>query len=70
MSRKDYELLAKAIYGSLIQSGSLEAQDHFIDQHRMTARHIGMALERSNPRFDREKFMKACGVVVLTNTGV
>lgn len=70
MSRKDYEILAKAIYGSLIQSGSLDWQDRFIEQHKVTARHVAIALERTNPRFDREKFMKACGVVVLTNTGV
>lgn len=68
MSRKDYELIARAIYGSLIQSGSLESQDRFIDQHRMTARHVANALERENPRFDRDRFIEACGV--LTNTEV
>ena len=62
MTRKDYELIAKAIYGSLIQSGSLEWQDRFIEQHRITARHVATALERTNPRFNREKFIDACGV--------
>jgi len=66
MTKKDYELIAKAIYGSLIQSGSLEWQDRFIEQHRITARHVANALERTNPRFNRDKFMDACGV--LTNT--
>lgn len=61
MSKKDYELIARAIYGSLLQSGSLEDQDRFIDQHRITARHVANALERSNPRFNREKFIEACG---------
>jgi hypothetical protein len=66
MTRKDYELIAKAIYGSLIQSKSLDWQDLYAEQHRITARHIANALERSNPRFNRDKFMEACGV--LTNT--
>jgi len=66
MSKKDYELIAKAIYGSLIQSGSLEWQERFTEQHRITARHIANALERTNPRYDRERFLTACGV--LTNT--
>jgi|DEB0MinimDraft_3_1074331.scaffolds.fasta_scaffold13059_5 hypothetical protein len=68
MSRKDYELIARAIYGSLIQSGSLESQDKYADQHRLTARHVANALERTNPRFDRDRFIEACGV--LTNTEV
>jgi hypothetical protein len=62
MGKKDYELIAKAIYGSLIQSGKLEWQDRFIEQHKITARHVAVALERDNPRFDRDRFMAACGV--------
>lgn len=70
MSKKDYELIAKAIYGSLIQSCSLEWQDRFIEQHKITARHVAIALERSNPRFNRDKFMAACGVQNCTQGGV
>ena len=70
MTKKDYELVAKAIYGSLIQSGSLEWQDRFIEQHKITARHVAIALERSNPRFNRDKFMAACGVQNCTQGGV
>ena len=62
MTKKDYELLAKAIYGSLIQSYSLDWQDRFIEQHKVTARHVAIALERTNPRFDRARFLEACGV--------
>ena len=69
MTRKDYEVIAKAIYGSLIQSGKLSWQDHYFDQFRMTARHVANALERDNPRFEREKFLMACGAPsVLPNT--
>ncbi len=62
MTKKDYELIAKAIHVSLIWSGSLEAQDRFIEQHRMTAGYVADALERTNPRFNKDKFMAACGV--------
>ena len=75
MTKKDYELIARAIYRSLIsprrkspQSGSLESQDKYADQHRLTAQHVANALERENPRFDRDRFIEACGV--LTNTEV
>jgi hypothetical protein len=44
MTKKDYEVIAKAIYGSLIQSGKLEWQDRFIEQHKITARHVAVAL--------------------------
>jgi hypothetical protein len=66
MTKKDYELIAKAIYGSLIQSYSLDWQDRFIEQHKITARHVAVALERDNPRFDRDRFMAACGVSIDT----
>ena len=62
MTKKDYELIAEAIYGSLIQSCSLDWQDRFIEQHRTTARRVALALERNNPRFNREKFINAGGI--------
>lgn len=62
MTRKDYELIAKAIYGSLIQSCSLEWQDRFIEQHKMTAGYVANALGQDNPRFNRDRFMAVCGM--------
>ncbi len=62
MSRKDYELIARAIYGSLIQSGKLDAQDCYIEQYKMTTKRVAEALEYTNPRFDKGKFFAACGV--------
>jgi len=62
MTKKDYELIAEAISASLIQSYILEWQDHFTEQHRTTARRVAVALERTNPRFNRSKFMDACGI--------
>lgn len=70
MTKKDYELLAKAIYGSLIQSGKLEAQDHYIEQFKITTWHVADALERNNPRFDRDRFISACGVPLISGVEV
>lgn len=58
MTRKDYELIARAIAGSAM-SIPTDAQ---IVQRRFTATMVADALASDNPRFDREKFLKACGV--------
>lgn len=62
MTKKDYELIAKAVYGSRMQSDKLEWQDRFNEQHQMTARWLANVLGTTNPRFDRDRFMAACGV--------
>ena len=66
MTRKDYVLLAQAI-ASLravypqqpIESGRDAGFDHGTKQ---AAQYIAAALASENPRFDRERFLKACGV--------
>ena len=61
MTRKDYALIADAIknakaasadYGSsaMAENGAWEA-----------ARYLAIALRRNNDRFDRARFMEACG---------
>lgn len=67
MTRKDYEVIAKAIKGSLILSGKMEWQDHYVKQYRMTAERIADALERDNERFDKTRFMSACGIYPVSN---
>ncbi len=62
MTRKDYIALADAIRFSLpIEENSAEylAQFHGV---RRTAFSISDVLARDNSRFDRERFLKACGV--------
>lgn len=64
MTRKDYVLIAQAIkserdkvaaYGELLAgNAALSAVEH-------TARSVACALSQDNMRFDRERFMRACG---------
>lgn len=63
MTRKDYELIAEAI------KSAYDAIDHKADGGVMqmwgvekAAQSIAWALTDSNTRFDRDRFIKACGV--------
>lgn len=57
MTRKDYELIAAAIKATKPPSHHQAADQ----QHEWTASTLADALGRDNPRFDRERFIKACG---------
>lgn len=54
MSRKDYEALAAAIADANGEPNDLETV-------RDVAEHIADALQADNPRFDRGRFLGACG---------
>jgi hypothetical protein len=56
MTRKDYQLIAEvfANLGQIIDIKETVAVD--------LARNLADALETDNPRFDRDRFLKACGV--------
>jgi hypothetical protein len=58
MTRKDYELIARSIF---IDRESLqeESQRQTAD---LIARGLAEQLEAMNPRFDRARFLSACGV--------
>jgi hypothetical protein len=56
MTRKDYELIAGvfANFGKMVELEETIGAD--------IARNLADALEGTNPRFNRELFLKACGV--------
>jgi hypothetical protein len=56
MTRKDYQLIAEvfANLGQIIDIKETVAVD--------LARNLADALETDNPRFDRARFLEACGV--------
>lgn len=54
MTRKDYELIAKAVK----QAGERTTGIAGVVQ---VAAELANALQTDNPRFDRERFIKACG---------
>lgn len=53
MTKKDYELIAEVIATSWHGNGELKF--HLADN-------MANALETTNPRFNREMFLTACGV--------
>lgn len=56
MTRKDYELIATIIAAMPTFAATLR------DQKESTARQFADRLASDNPRFDRDRFLKACGV--------
>ena len=60
MTRKDYELIAAATRDAL-HSARPWSEDKE-EGIRLTARSIADALAADNPRFDRSRFLAACGV--------
>ena len=56
MTRKDYQLIADvfANFGKMIELEETIGAD--------LARNLADALQADNPRFDRDRFLTACGV--------
>ena len=69
MTRKDIELIAKAMASVAISAPTkpaASASEHFNEGYtsglKWAAESLADALELDNPRFDRERFLTACGV--------
>lgn len=72
MTKKDYELIAKAVrqYGDYLRESMANGMnDEILDKNldRIQASNtiildLSNALQASNPRFDRNKFLEACGI--------
>lgn len=58
MTRKDYELIAAALKDARLPDPSSQ---HAI-QHELCCKDVAYALQSDNPRFDRTRFLKACGL--------
>ena len=52
MTRKDFELTAQVVAGSALGR----------EERRHIANSFADRFEQINPRFDRAKFLKACGI--------
>lgn len=72
MTRKDYVLISKALrlqvdqLNGCIGRCSLQARDMLINQRIgvfASAEQLADDLASENPRFDRARFLQACGVV-------
>lgn len=60
MTRKDYEQVAGAIRRELDESGLLKGEQEYHRMQRLAQRLADM-FAFDNPRFDRARFMRACG---------
>jgi hypothetical protein len=68
MTRKDYILIAEALTRALVRARAIAHDEpETAPQHRAVgvfyaAEWLSEMLARDNPRFDRERFLKAAGV--------
>ena len=65
MSKKDYEMIADLLRSELeqieqCQEGSYKDGQKF--EATLIANRLSYALKAANPRFDRARFLKACGI--------
>jgi hypothetical protein len=56
MTRKDYELIARSLY---VDRDFLEKEDKWVADYIIKG--LCEQFEAMNPRFDRNKFLEACG---------
>lgn len=61
MTRKDFELIAAALKASKIAPELTDAPLTAHLQFVFTCRTVATELATTNPRFDRERFLNACG---------
>lgn len=62
MTKKDFELIARAMREGRTYVGTDFAADRESDLHTLCCYRLADALATTNPRFDRAKFLQACGV--------
>ena len=65
MTKKDYELIAGAFRAAIAArhlGPYFEPHPSIYTEARFHACFVADALASDNPRFDRERFLKACGV--------
>ena len=55
MTKKDYTLIASAVYSALIDGADPQ-------ELRGVASHLANKLQADNNKFNRAKFLEACGV--------
>lgn len=66
MTRKDYVAIAAAIKEARLAAGVVQISNppkgRAVDGVDRAANAVAWVLGHDNPRFDRERFLKACGV--------
>ena len=63
MTRQDFNYLADLLKCTWPHNGDTEHCQHEREQqHRYVVREMAEWLRATNPRFDRERFLQACGM--------
>jgi hypothetical protein len=62
MTRKDYVLIAESIKGAINYEGNFNENKDKAEALNYLALRLSSAFENDNPRFDRDRFLTACGV--------
>lgn len=64
MTKKDFELIAGALFGACSYSvaGNSTLSKEQREGARIVAVNIAYALDSDNPKFDFDKFLQACGI--------
>ena len=62
MTKRDFELIAKALNEARYHAIREDAPSGGAFWLKAAAAEVALALAFENPRFDRERFLKACGV--------
>jgi 2-keto-4-pentenoate hydratase/2-oxohepta-3-ene-1,7-dioic acid hydratase in catechol pathway len=64
MSKRDYEAIAAQVSDArdVTENATPEYIAGWIEGVDQTARNLAIALAQGNPLFDRDRFLKACGV--------
>lgn len=58
MTKKDFELIARDIKNGEYIGNAFESRNQI-------AKRLASSLAKTNPRFNREKFLTACGVEIM-----
>lgn len=65
MTKKDYELIAEGLR-ELRESSKTQVykatREQELADNKATAVHLADKFEQDNPKFDRKKFLTACGI--------
>lgn len=62
MTKKDFELIAAVLKAARINYHYREVMDILTEHHNRMCTEIADALATTHPRFDRARFLAACGV--------
>ena len=62
MTKKDYELIAGILKGAHNYEATFNDNEKGAKTIEAVSHTFAMMLETTNPRFNREMFLKACGV--------